>query len=390
MFKQLTAATLLALTGAAMACSAEVTSSEDLGTTLEALSGQATCSAGGLEWKPFIAHLAYDAAEDFGRWEFTTDLYINGDRLAISDAGKAQCASRGRGNCDSVLAGLSAQEGSGEIQNKAGKVIMNPNSIRSQLVEGFRAQQINEANSQWIDDGSEVSPYNHFQSPTRTGLAHTLTPTNCAVTAYADPNYTGASTCLRVGSHRMADLVSGVGNDRISSIKVRPGMKITMYEHDQYNGASMTFTSDNSYTTAFNDKASSLVVAATDTSICSAFDTYKVNLTNGGDWTKIRAKLVTLGYMRGNDILDVRIDLANQTIDVDPYNVDFVPPTVIGGTTYGVAVKSETAETWRSTEDPSPSIFPVGAACKKKAYMGTDFFPGTVRSSGMYRFCFMN
>jgi hypothetical protein len=388
MYKQLTAATLLAV-GALAACSAEVTSSEDLATTLEALSGQATCGASGLEWKPFVAHLAYDAAEDFRRWEFTTDLMISGDRLVISQAGYDQCYRNGRSGCPSVTAGLSAQEGWTEVQNKQGKVIMNPNTIRSQLVTGWTAQQNNEANAQWIGDPSEVAPYNNFQSPTRTGLPHTLTPTNCAVTAYADPNYTGASTCLRVGSHRMADL-SGVGNDRISSIRVRPGMKVTMYEHDQYNGASMTFTSDNSYTTAFNDKASSVVVSATDPGVCSAFDTYKVNLTNGGDWTKIRAKLVTLGYMRGNEVLDVRIDLANQTIDVDPYNVDFVPPSVIGGTTYGVAVKSETAETWRSTEDPYPSIFPVGAACKKKAYNSTEYFPGTVRSSGMYRFCYMN
>jgi hypothetical protein len=388
MFKQLTAATLLALAASA-ACSAEVASSEDLGTNLEALSGSATCTALGLEWKPFLAHLAYDAAEDFGHWEFTTDLMISGDKLVISPTGYNLCASRGRSGCPSVTAGLSAQDGSGEIQNKAGKVIMNPNTIKSQLVNGFVAQQNNEANAQWIGDPSEVAPYNNFQSATRTGLPHTLTPTNCAVTAYADPNYTGTSTCLRVGSHRMADL-GGVGNDRLSSIKVRPGMKVTLYENDQYNGASATFTSDNSYTVNFNDRTSSVVVSSTDASSCSAFDTYKVNVSNGADWTKIRGKLVTLGYMRGNDILDVRLDLPNQTVDVDPFNVDFVPPSVIGGTTYGVAVKSETAETWRSTEDPAPSIFAVGAACKKKAFNAPDFLPGTVRSMGSYRYCLTN
>jgi hypothetical protein len=386
MLKQFTAATLIALTAAAMACSAEVTSSEEeLGTTHEAIN---SCSVSGLEWKPFVAQLAYDAAVDFGTWEFTTHLKINGDRLAISDAGYTQCYNRGRSGCPMVTAGLSAQEGNTEIQNGRGRVIMNPMTIRSQLVTGFQAQQVNEANAQWIGDSSEVAPYNNFQSPTRTGLAHSLSLTNCAATVYADPNYTGASTCLRVGTHRMSDL-GGMGNDKLSSIKVRSGMKVTLYEHDQFNGASATFTSDNSYTTSFNDRTSSLVVSANDSS-CSAFDTYKVTLTYGGDWTKIRAKLVTLGYMRGNDILDVRIDLANQTIDVDPYNVDFVPPSQIGGTTYGVAVKSETAETWRSTEDPSPSIFPVGGACKKKAYGSYEYYPGTVRSSGMYRFCFMN
>jgi hypothetical protein len=115
-----------------------------------------------------------------------------------------------------------------------------------------------------------------------------------------------------------------------------------------------------------------------------------VTLLNGGDWTKIRAKLQTLGYMRGNDVLDVRLDLANQIIEVDPYNVDFVPPSQIGGTTYGVSVKSAVAETWRTTDDPSPSVFPVGASCKKKPYGSNSWYTGTVRSSGMYRFCYVN
>ena len=78
----------------------------------------------------------------------------------------------------------------------------------------------------------------------------------------------------------------------------------------------------------------------------------------------------------------------HQTIDVDPFNVDFVPPSQIGGSTYGVEIKSQTAETWRSTEDPTPSIFPIGAQCKKKPLGMTSWLSGTVRSSGSYRFCY--
>jgi hypothetical protein len=107
------------------------------------------------------------------------------------------------------------------------------------------------------------------------------------------------------------------------------------------------------------------------------------------DWTKIRAKLVTLGYMRGNDVLDVRIDSANGTIEVDPYNVDFVPPSQIGGTTYGVSVKSPVAETWRSTDDPYPAILPVNSPCKKKPYGSSSYYDGYVKASGMYRYCLL-
>lgn len=380
MLKQVAAVTLAAL--AMGACSVNGPTQEDVGSMQQEI---VSCSVGGLEWKPFLAHLAYDAAEDFGRWEFTTDLQIapSGDRLQISSAGYSLCASRGRTGCPAMTAGLSAQEGDQDVMVN-GKMVMSPNQIRSMLKTGFDAQKQNEDYIGYITDNSEPAPYTTMKSPTRTGLPHSLTLTNCAATIYADANYTGASQCLRTGSYRMADLK--IGNDALTSLKVRSGMKVTLYEHDQFGGANNVQVANVSAFGPFNDRTSSLVVSA-DSASCSAVDTYKVNVSSG-NWTDIRAKLVTLGYMRGNDVLDVRIDLANGTIDVDPFNVDFVPPSQIGGTTYGVDVKSPTAETWRSTEDPAPSIFPVGAACKKKIYGGTTFYPGLVRASGSYRYCF--
>ena len=105
MFKQVSA---LALTALAMAaCSVDNASPEDLGAMQQEI---VSCSVTGLEWKPFLAHLAYDAAEDFGRWEFTTDLEIapSGDRLRISSTGYSLCASRGRTGCPAMTAGLAA------------------------------------------------------------------------------------------------------------------------------------------------------------------------------------------------------------------------------------------------------------------------------------------
>jgi hypothetical protein len=381
MLKQVAAVTLAALTMGA--CSVNGPTAEDVGTMQQEI---VSCSVGGLEWKPFLAHLAYDAAEDFGRWEFTTDLQVapSGDRLQISPAGYSLCASRGRSGCPAMTAGLSAQEGSQDVFVN-GKIVISPNQIRSMLITGFAAQKQNEDYIGYITDSSEPAPYTTVKSPTRTGLPHSLTLTNCAATIYADANYTGASQCLRTGSYRMADLK--IGNDALTSLKVRSGMKVTLYEHDQFGGASNVQVANVAGFGPFNDRTSSIVVSA-DSTVCSAIDTYKVNVTSG-NWTDIRAKLVTLGYMRGNDVLDVRIDLANGTIDVDPFNVDFVPPSQIGGTTYGVSVKSPTAETWRSTEDPAPSIFPVGAACKKRPYGSTTWSNGIVKSSGSYRYCYL-
>jgi len=381
MFKQVSAVALTAL--AMAACSVNSATPEDLGAMQQEI---VSCSVGGLEWKPFLAHLAYDAAEDFGRWEFTTDLQVapSGDRLQISPAGYSLCASRGVSGCPKMTAGLAAQEGDQDIQIN-GKMVISPNQIRSMLMTGFQAQKQNEDTIGYISDSSEPAPYTTMRSPTRTGLPHTLTLTNCAATIYADANFTGKSQCLRTGSYRMADLK--IGNDALTSIKVRSGMKVTLYENDQFGGASNVQTSDVAGFGPFNDRTSSIMIS-TSAPTCSAVDTYKVSVASG-NWTDIRAKLVTLGYMRGNDVLDVRIDLANGTIDVDPFNVDFVPPSQIGGTTYGVEVKSPTAETWRSTEDPAPSIFPIGAGCKKKSYGSSIWSSGIVKASGSYRYCWL-
>src|SRR3954469_13393715 len=108
MFKKLSGAILAA--AALAGCSVSNGTPEDFAEAKQTL---VTCGASGLEWKPFVAHLAYDAAEDFGRWEFTTDLQLapSGDRLQVSPAGYSLCASRGRSGCPAVTAGLSAQDG---------------------------------------------------------------------------------------------------------------------------------------------------------------------------------------------------------------------------------------------------------------------------------------
>lgn len=382
MLRKLTGAILA--TAALAGCSVNTGTPEDFAEAKQTL---ATCGATGLEWKPFVAHLAYDAAEDFGRWEFTTDLQLasSGDRLQISPAGYSLCASRGRSGCPAVTAGLSAQEGTSDVFS-SNKLIVSPGQIRGALVQGFMQQKQNEDYVGYITDGTENDPYRTLKSPTRTGLPHTVTLTNCAVTIYTEANYTGKSQCLRTGSYRQADLK--IGDNTVTSIKVRPGMKVTVYENDAFGGASSVQTADMAGFGPFNDRTSSIIVSG-NTSACSSVDTYRVDVTSG-KWTDIRAKLVTLGYMRGNDILDVRLDIPNNTIDVDPFNVDFVPPSQVGGTAYGVAVKSEVAETWRSTDDPAPAIFPIGASCKKKPFGHTSFFPGIVRSTGAYRYCNIN
>lgn len=79
------------------------------------------------------------------------------------------------------------------------------------------------------------------------------------VTLYEDCNYKGKSYYLEAGTYRGYQMK--IANDRLSSMQIPSGMKVTLYEHDNFSGRSRTFTShvfclDESW----NDMASSLVV----------------------------------------------------------------------------------------------------------------------------------
>lgn len=61
------------------------------------------------------------------------------------------------------------------------------------------------------------------------------------VTFFAGPNHTGPSIRVFEGSiSRMGSTV--IGNDRLSSMIVPPGYRVTLYEHDYFRGYAETFT----------------------------------------------------------------------------------------------------------------------------------------------------
>jgi len=82
------------------------------------------------------------------------------------------------------------------------------------------------------------------------------------VTLYEDCNYRGRSYFLEPGTYRGYQMK--MDNDRLSSMQVPAGMKVTIYEHDNFNGKSKTLTS-NIYCLdeSWNDMTSSLVVEST-------------------------------------------------------------------------------------------------------------------------------
>lgn len=77
------------------------------------------------------------------------------------------------------------------------------------------------------------------------------------VVVYDDSQYSGYAQELKVGRYDWGQ----IHNDTISSLKVPPGMKVTLYFDIHFQGKSTTFTQDTPYVgDEFNDQTSSILV----------------------------------------------------------------------------------------------------------------------------------
>jgi uncharacterized protein YkwD len=80
-----------------------------------------------------------------------------------------------------------------------------------------------------------------------------------AVTIYEQENYKGASKSFKLGRYNLQDL--GIGNDRLSSLKIPEGWRVRLFEHADFKGKFKDFTNSTAFVGAdWNDKASSLVI----------------------------------------------------------------------------------------------------------------------------------
>lgn len=79
------------------------------------------------------------------------------------------------------------------------------------------------------------------------------------VSLHDDCNYGGRSYFLQPGTYSGFDMK--IGNDKLSSIQIPVGMKVTIYEDENFRGKSKTFTSNiPCLDSSWNDMTSSLVV----------------------------------------------------------------------------------------------------------------------------------
>ena len=71
--------------------------------------------------------------------------------------------------------------------------------------------------------------------------------TDECVTLYEDECFNGKSQTFGIGKHDIVDLIidkmlnEGVGNDSVSSLKVKKGYRVKLFEHVGFDGKMVTF-----------------------------------------------------------------------------------------------------------------------------------------------------
>ena len=89
-----------------------------------------------------------------------------------------------------------------------------------------------------------------------------LTEANPAATFYADINYGGDAYGLPEGNYTLSDLARYcMPDDWLSSFRVKPGYKVTLYKDDNFTGESATYTADNNWVgNNWNDAVTSIKI----------------------------------------------------------------------------------------------------------------------------------
>ncbi|MBP5260490.1 MAG: M6 family metalloprotease domain-containing protein [Paludibacteraceae bacterium] len=113
------------------------------------------------------------------------------------------------------------------------------------------------------DNGAQVKIYDNNGTNAQQWQLLRNQPDGCGhATFYADCNYEGTAVTLSEGYYDAWQLrLYGIGNDQLSSLKVKPGYKVTLWDGEG-TGTSKVYTGNVSCLVAdnFNDKTSSIAI----------------------------------------------------------------------------------------------------------------------------------
>ncbi|MDZ4809091.1 MAG: hypothetical protein SGI96_12615 [Bacteroidota bacterium] len=124
-------------------------------------------------------------------------------------------------------------------------------------------------------------------------------------------NYSGKKSYLTPGSYKGYQMQ--IDNDKLSSMQIPTGMRVTIYEHDDFKGRSATYTSNTScLTDGWDDNTSSIVVESM----------YNQPAYNQNDYVTFYNDCYSKGYSQslrpgiyyGNQLGSLRLNISSFTV----------------------------------------------------------------------------
>lgn len=132
--------------------------------------------------------------------------------------------------------------------------LKNPSGKRVTL---FDKKDFSGDDQTFFNNSSDVG---NMDDKTSSVLIESFSSTPTTPTFYEHTSYKGKSMALGFWLYDK-DVVNRIGNDKISSLKVPSGFKVTLYENDDFKGDSIDYQSDsNNLGADWNDKTSSIIV----------------------------------------------------------------------------------------------------------------------------------
>lgn len=111
------------------------------------------------------------------------------------------------------------------------------------------------------DTGADFLTSHQFNDLTASVKVEKIPAEDLQITIFTD-NFSGSNKVLQPGRYTSKDL--GIPDNQLSSVKIPAGMKVTLYENDNFTGRSLILSSDGGgdflRSSKFNDVTSSLVV----------------------------------------------------------------------------------------------------------------------------------
>ncbi|MDB5271826.1 MAG: glycoside hydrolase family 76 [Chitinophagaceae bacterium] len=142
-----------------------------------------------------------------------------------------------------------------------------------------------------IDLSTQVSGVHLFESVASLNKVH----------VYQNINYSGFYSQLPLGNYTLAQLQArGVVDNDITSFTIPIGYTVTVYENDNFTGASATYTANTAWLADWNDRITSMKIADANTHVVTAYQDINFGGYSGG----LDVGNYTLAQLQARGILD--------------------------------------------------------------------------------------